>query len=113
MQFAATLALATAGFMLASGASAQNFQKPEDAIKYRRSSFTVLAAHFAHAASDRACAGALETVLHRLAKQLIADGHPVTLPIQRSPELLGDDIARIPMRGKETVQSFPHGWTLL
>ena len=40
----------------------------------------VLAAHFAHAASDRACAGALETVLHRLAKQLIADGAPLDLP---------------------------------
>ena len=40
----------------------------------------VLAANFAHAASDRACAGTLETVLHRLAKQLIADRAPLTLP---------------------------------
>src|SRR5918997_335363 len=40
----------------------------------------VLAAHFAHAAPDRACAGALETALHRLAKQLIADGAALTLP---------------------------------
>ena len=46
MKFAATLALATAGALFASGASAQSFQKPEDAIKYRRSSFTLLAAHF-------------------------------------------------------------------
>ena len=46
MQFAAPLALAAAGLFLAAGASAQNFQKPEDAIKYRRSTFTVLSAHF-------------------------------------------------------------------
>ncbi|MBC5783021.1 cytochrome c [Ramlibacter sp. USB13] len=46
MQFAATLALATAGLFLATGASAQSFQKPEDAIKYRRAGFTVLASHF-------------------------------------------------------------------
>lgn len=47
MKFAATLsfALATAG-LLATGASAQTFQKPEDAIKYRRGAFTVLATHF-------------------------------------------------------------------
>lgn len=46
MKFAATFALAAAGALLASGASAQNFQKPEDAIKYRRSAMTVLATHF-------------------------------------------------------------------
>src|SRR5215207_4267607 len=37
------------------------------------------AAHFAHA-TGRACAAAHETVLHRLAKQLIADGAPLALP---------------------------------
>ena len=36
-------------------------------------------AHFAHAV-DRACASAHETMLHRLAKQLIADGTALTLP---------------------------------
>lgn len=46
MKFAATLALALAAATLAAPASAQNFQKPEDAIKYRRGAFTVLAAHF-------------------------------------------------------------------
>ena len=45
MKLAATLALATAGALLASAASAQSFARPEDAIKYRRGSFTVLAAH--------------------------------------------------------------------
>jgi len=37
------------------------------------------AAHFAHA-TGRACAAAHETVLHRIAKQLIADGAPLALP---------------------------------
>ncbi|MBC5783022.1 cytochrome c [Ramlibacter sp. USB13] len=46
MRFPATLAAATAALVLATGASAQNFQKPEDAIKYRRSAMTVMAAHF-------------------------------------------------------------------
>jgi Competence protein CoiA-like family len=36
-------------------------------------------AHFAHA-TDRACAVAHETTLHRLAKQLIADGTALVLP---------------------------------
>ena len=45
-KFAAPLALATAALVLATAASAQNFQKPEDAIKYRRSAFSVLSAHF-------------------------------------------------------------------
>ncbi len=36
-------------------------------------------AHFAHA-TGRTCASAHETVLHRLAKQLIADGAPLALP---------------------------------
>jgi hypothetical protein len=36
-------------------------------------------AHFAHA-TDRACAAAHETTLHRLAKQLIADGTALVLP---------------------------------
>jgi cytochrome c556 len=46
MKFAAPLALATAGLVLAAAASAQSFQKPEDAIKYRRGAKTVLGAHF-------------------------------------------------------------------
>lgn len=45
MKFAAPLAAAIA-LVLAAGASAQSFQKPEDAIKYRRSAFTVLGTHF-------------------------------------------------------------------
>jgi hypothetical protein len=36
-------------------------------------------AHFAHAV-DRACASAHETMLHKLAKQLISDGTALTLP---------------------------------
>ena len=41
-----TLALSAAlGLMLALPASAQ-FQKPEDAIKYRKAAFTVMASHF-------------------------------------------------------------------
>jgi cytochrome c556 len=46
MKFAATLATLAATMALAAPAAAQSFQKPEDAIKYRQSSFTVLAAHF-------------------------------------------------------------------
>jgi len=46
MKFPATLAAATAALVLATGASAQSFQKPEDAIKYRRSAMTVMATHF-------------------------------------------------------------------
>ena len=46
MKFAATFALATAGVLLATGASAQSFQKPEDAIKYRQGAFRVMSAHF-------------------------------------------------------------------
>ena len=45
MKFAATLALAAAA-VLATAASAQSFQKPEDAIKYRQGAFRVLGAHF-------------------------------------------------------------------
>lgn len=45
MKFAAPLAAAIA-LVLSAGASAQSFQKPEDAIKYRRSAFTVLGTHF-------------------------------------------------------------------
>jgi cytochrome c556 len=40
------MALAAVAFALAAPASAQNFQKPEDAIKYRRGAMTVLGAHF-------------------------------------------------------------------
>lgn len=46
MKFAATIALATAATLLAAGASAQTFQKPEDAIKYRQGAFRVMSAHF-------------------------------------------------------------------
>jgi len=45
MKFAATCA-AVAALLIATGASAQSFQKPEDAIKYRRSAMTVMATHF-------------------------------------------------------------------
>ena len=45
MKFAATLALATAAFTLATPASAQ-FAKPEDAVKYRQSVMFVMAQHF-------------------------------------------------------------------
>jgi len=46
MRFPAIVAATTAALLLATGASAQTFQKPEDAIKYRRSAMTVMAAHF-------------------------------------------------------------------
>jgi len=46
MKFAATFALAAAGALLATGAAAQSFQKPEDAIKYRQGAFRVMSAHF-------------------------------------------------------------------
>jgi len=45
MKLIASLALAVAAGTLAAPALAQ-FQKPEDAIKYRKASFTVLATHF-------------------------------------------------------------------
>jgi len=45
MKSAATCA-AVAALLIATGASAQSFQKPEDAIKYRRSAMTVMATHF-------------------------------------------------------------------
>jgi len=45
MQKIAPLVLALAASALSAPAMAQ-FQKPEDAIKYRKASFTVLAAHF-------------------------------------------------------------------
>lgn len=46
MKKIAALALALSAAVLAAPAAAQSFQKPEDAVKYRKSSFTVLAAHF-------------------------------------------------------------------
>jgi cytochrome c556 len=46
MNFPATFAATAAALLLATGASAQSFQKPEDAIKYRRSAMTVMATHF-------------------------------------------------------------------
>jgi cytochrome c556 len=46
MKTIATLALAALTAAAALPAAAQSFQKPEDAIKYRRSVMTVLGAHF-------------------------------------------------------------------
>ena len=46
MKSIATLAFAAAAFTLAAPSSAQSFAKPEDAIKYRRSAFTLLSTHF-------------------------------------------------------------------
>lgn len=46
MKFAAALATAAVAIAVSGTVAAQSFQKPEDAIKYRRSAFTVLAAHF-------------------------------------------------------------------
>src|SRR5687768_5537291 len=46
MKFLGTLAFATAALTLAGSVSAQSFQKPEDAIKYRQGAFRVMAAHF-------------------------------------------------------------------
>jgi cytochrome c556 len=46
MKVIATLALAAVTGLAALPAAAQSFQKPEDAIKYRRGALTVLAAHF-------------------------------------------------------------------
>ena len=45
MKKIATLALALSAAVLAAPASAQSFQKPEDAIKYRKSVMTLQAAH--------------------------------------------------------------------
>ena len=45
MKFVATLVLATAGFVIATPASAQ-FAKPEDAVKYRQSALFVMSQHF-------------------------------------------------------------------
>jgi len=45
MKLIATLSLAIAAGTLATPAMAQ-FQKPEDAIKYRKAGFTILATHF-------------------------------------------------------------------
>ncbi|AEG91409.1 c-type cytochrome [Ramlibacter tataouinensis] len=47
MKAIASLVAAAAAALLALPASAQNFQKPEDAIKYRRGAFSVLGPHFA------------------------------------------------------------------
>lgn len=45
MKLLATLTLATAAVALATPAMAQ-FQKPEDAVKYRKAALTVMGAHF-------------------------------------------------------------------
>jgi len=46
MKLAASLAVALLGSVLATSALAQSFQRPDQAIRYRQSSMTVLAAHF-------------------------------------------------------------------
>ena len=46
MKFVAPLVLAAVALSLAGSAAAQSFQKPEDAIKYRKSALTVMATHF-------------------------------------------------------------------
>lgn len=46
MKFPATLAFAAVTCTLAATATAQSFQKPEDAVRYRKGAFTVMAAHF-------------------------------------------------------------------
>jgi len=56
-------------------AAAQNFQKPEDAIKYRRSALTVLGAHFGALgamANGRAPYNAQEAARHADAISLVA-----------------------------------------
>jgi cytochrome c556 len=45
-KLAVSLAIAATALGVASAAVAQSFAKPEDAIKYRRSALTVMAAHF-------------------------------------------------------------------
>ena len=45
MKFAVSFALAAACLVASTAASAQTFQKPEDAIKYRRSVMTLQGAH--------------------------------------------------------------------
>ena len=46
MKIAAALAVAGLASTLCASAVAQSFQKPEDAIKYRKSALTVMATHF-------------------------------------------------------------------
>jgi cytochrome c556 len=46
MKFPGSLALAAVALTLAGAATAQSFQKPEDAIRYRQGAFRVMAAHF-------------------------------------------------------------------
>lgn len=47
MKLVACLVATAAAALLAMPASAQNLQKPQDAIKYRRAAFAVLGPHFA------------------------------------------------------------------
>jgi cytochrome c556 len=46
MKIAVSLAFAAAAFTLAVPVLAQSFQKPEDAIKYRKAAMTVMGTHF-------------------------------------------------------------------
>lgn len=46
MKVSALLAIPACALVLATSASAQSFQKPEDAIRYRQGAFRVMAAHF-------------------------------------------------------------------
>jgi len=74
MRFIASLALAAVA-VTALPAAAQSFQKPEDAIKYRRSAFTVLAAHFGALgamANGRAPYDAAAAARHADAIQLVS-----------------------------------------
>ncbi|MEK8032402.1 cytochrome c [Ideonella sp. DXS29W] len=45
------LAVATLAGLVAAGPAAAQFQKPEDAIKYRKAAFTVMASHFGRVAA--------------------------------------------------------------
>lgn len=75
MKTLATLALAAAATLAALPAGAQSFQKPEDAIKYRKSAFTVLAAHFGALgamANGRAPYDAAAAARHADAIQLVS-----------------------------------------
>ena len=75
MKALAALTLAVAALTLSAPASAQ-FAKPEDAIKYRKASFTVMAAHFGRVAAmatgkapyDAAAAAANMQVVETMSK---------------------------------------------
>jgi cytochrome c556 len=92
---------AVSGLFIAMTAAAQ-FQKPEDAIKYRQSAFTVMAAHFgrvgamaqgkapfdAKAASDNM---AVVMSLHKLPFAAFTEGSDKGLPNRAKPEVWKDN----------------------